>query len=186
MNSVQVVVKEEEEQEEGLLEGSSASASVLFTGKPFNLADQEEGGGSAAMQGKESPVGSNTQETHQYVGPYRLEKTLGKGQTGGCIVSCLSHFRYPALVCRAAIDVDGVHAGMSNCVRSECLIKSRVRGSSCFTRDVITESPLPKLLFLLLGTGTMKFRERRLEFPQKDEENFADYQRRLCTRKGKI
>ncbi|XP_043514261.1 serine/threonine-protein kinase BRSK2 isoform X2 [Frieseomelitta varia] len=34
------------------------------------------------MQGKESPVGSNTQETHQYVGPYRLEKTLGKGQTG--------------------------------------------------------------------------------------------------------
>ena len=37
------------------------------------------------MQGKESPVGSNTQETHQYVGPYRLEKTLGKGQTGECI-----------------------------------------------------------------------------------------------------
>lgn len=34
------------------------------------------------MQGKESPVGSNAQETHQYVGPYRLEKTLGKGQTG--------------------------------------------------------------------------------------------------------
>ncbi|XP_020291838.1 serine/threonine-protein kinase BRSK2 isoform X2 [Pseudomyrmex gracilis] len=34
------------------------------------------------MQGKESPVGSNTQETYQYVGPYRLEKTLGKGQTG--------------------------------------------------------------------------------------------------------
>ncbi|CAK9815276.1 Serine/threonine-protein kinase BRSK2 [Anthophora quadrimaculata] len=34
------------------------------------------------MQGKESPVGSNTQETHQYVGPYRLDKTLGKGQTG--------------------------------------------------------------------------------------------------------
>ncbi|XP_066601191.1 serine/threonine-protein kinase BRSK2 isoform X2 [Prorops nasuta] len=34
------------------------------------------------MQGKESPVGSNTQETHQFVGPYRLEKTLGKGQTG--------------------------------------------------------------------------------------------------------
>jgi hypothetical protein len=23
-------------------------------------------------------------ETHQYVGPYRLEKTLGKGQTGKC------------------------------------------------------------------------------------------------------
>ncbi|XP_020708626.2 serine/threonine-protein kinase BRSK2 isoform X1 [Athalia rosae] len=34
------------------------------------------------MQGKESPVGPNTQETQQYVGPYRLEKTLGKGQTG--------------------------------------------------------------------------------------------------------
>lgn len=23
-------------------------------------------------------------ESHQYVGPYRLEKTLGKGQTGKC------------------------------------------------------------------------------------------------------
>lgn len=23
-------------------------------------------------------------ESHQYVGPYRLEKTLGKGQTGEC------------------------------------------------------------------------------------------------------
>ncbi|XP_046742921.1 serine/threonine-protein kinase BRSK2 isoform X2 [Diprion similis] len=34
------------------------------------------------MQGKESPVGPNTQEAQQYVGPYRLEKTLGKGQTG--------------------------------------------------------------------------------------------------------
>lgn len=53
----------------------------VFLGQSGNLADQEEGG-SAAMQGKESPVGSNTQETHQYVGPYRLEKTLGKGQTG--------------------------------------------------------------------------------------------------------
>jgi len=61
---------------------------VACTKQPFNLADQEEGGGSAAMQGKESPIGSNTQETHQYVGPYRLEKTLGKGQTGGwCIIS---------------------------------------------------------------------------------------------------
>lgn len=34
------------------------------------------------MQGKDGPIGSNAQETHQYVGPYRLEKTLGKGQTG--------------------------------------------------------------------------------------------------------
>lgn len=24
-------------------------------------------------------------ESHQYVGPYRLEKTLGKGQTGMCM-----------------------------------------------------------------------------------------------------
>lgn len=64
------------------------STSAVFIGQPFNLADQEEGSGSAAMQGKESPVGSNTQETHQYVGPYRLEKTLGKGQTGGwCAIS---------------------------------------------------------------------------------------------------
>jgi len=63
---------------------------TLFTEKSFNLADQEESAGSAAMQGKESPVGSNTQETHQYVGPYRLEKTLGKGQTGEWTVALLS------------------------------------------------------------------------------------------------
>lgn len=49
--------------------------------RPFNLANNK-GESSTMQQGKESSVGSNTQETHQYVGPYRLEKTLGKGQTG--------------------------------------------------------------------------------------------------------
>lgn len=106
---------------------------MVFAGKTFNLADQEEGSGSAAMQGKESPVGSNTQETHQYVGPYRLEKTLGKGQTGGCIVSCLS----PGLVLSVASrltsidaddDDDDVHTGMFNYAGSECLIKFRGSG----------------------------------------------------------
>lgn len=30
-------------------------------------------------------------ESHQYVGPYRLEKTLGKGQTGNiCVLSQLT------------------------------------------------------------------------------------------------
>ncbi|XP_014226381.1 serine/threonine-protein kinase BRSK2-like [Trichogramma pretiosum] len=34
------------------------------------------------QQGKQNSIGSGTQDSHQYVGPYRLEKTLGKGQTG--------------------------------------------------------------------------------------------------------
>ena len=50
---------------------------------PSTLANKGES--SAMQQGKEGSVGSNTQESHQYVGPYRLEKTLGKGQTGMCL-----------------------------------------------------------------------------------------------------
>jgi serine/threonine protein kinase len=38
------------------------------------------GGGSSGQSGSGSGSGAN--EAHQYVGPYRLEKTLGKGQTG--------------------------------------------------------------------------------------------------------
>ena len=37
------------------------------------------GGGSSTNQSNASGASS---EAHQYVGPYRLEKTLGKGQTG--------------------------------------------------------------------------------------------------------
>ena len=37
------------------------------------------GGGSSTNQSNTSGTSS---EAHQYVGPYRLEKTLGKGQTG--------------------------------------------------------------------------------------------------------
>ena len=37
------------------------------------------GGGSSTNQTNASGASS---EAHQYVGPYRLEKTLGKGQTG--------------------------------------------------------------------------------------------------------
>ena len=37
------------------------------------------GGGSSTNQ---SNTSGNSSEAHQYVGPYRLEKTLGKGQTG--------------------------------------------------------------------------------------------------------
>ncbi|XP_058808558.1 serine/threonine-protein kinase BRSK2 isoform X1 [Phymastichus coffea] len=34
------------------------------------------------QQSKQNPTGSCNQDSYQYVGPYRLEKTLGKGQTG--------------------------------------------------------------------------------------------------------
>ena len=34
------------------------------------------------QQNKQNPIGSTNQDSYQYVGPYRLEKTLGKGQTG--------------------------------------------------------------------------------------------------------
>ena len=40
------------------------------------------GGGSSGQTGSGSGSGSGANEAHQYVGPYRLEKTLGKGQTG--------------------------------------------------------------------------------------------------------
>lgn len=36
------------------------------------------GGGNSSSS---NPTGASS-EAHQYVGPYRLEKTLGKGQTG--------------------------------------------------------------------------------------------------------
>ena len=39
------------------------------------------GGGGNSSSGQSNPSGASS-EAHQYVGPYRLEKTLGKGQTG--------------------------------------------------------------------------------------------------------
>ena len=39
------------------------------------------GSGSSAGGGQTS-ANTSSNEAHQYVGPYRLEKTLGKGQTG--------------------------------------------------------------------------------------------------------
>lgn len=41
-----------------------------------------EGGGS-----------TGTSEVYQYVGPFRLEKTLGKGQTGKYLLFCVLRFR---------------------------------------------------------------------------------------------
>ena len=38
-------------------------------------------GGGNSSSGQSNPSGASS-EAHQYVGPYRLEKTLGKGQTG--------------------------------------------------------------------------------------------------------
>ena len=37
---------------------------------------------SASSSGNRHKSGTTVYEAHQYVGPYRLEKTLGKGQTG--------------------------------------------------------------------------------------------------------
>uniref|UniRef100_A0A0K2UA08 Uncharacterized protein n=1 Tax=Lepeophtheirus salmonis TaxID=72036 RepID=A0A0K2UA08_LEPSM len=34
------------------------------------------------MSKENTAPSSGSHEAHQYVGPYRLEKTLGKGQTG--------------------------------------------------------------------------------------------------------
>lgn len=40
------------------------------------------GGGGSGGGGGTAPGNPTSSEAHQYVGPYRLEKTLGKGQTG--------------------------------------------------------------------------------------------------------
>ena len=45
------------------------------------LTGHSSGGGSNASGSNQSGSGG-ANEAHQYVGPYRLEKTLGKGQTG--------------------------------------------------------------------------------------------------------
>ena len=46
-------------------------------------ANNASSGTGSAGHGKGSSGGATTHyEAHQYVGPYRLEKTLGKGQTG--------------------------------------------------------------------------------------------------------
>lgn len=44
------------------------------------------------QQNKPNNAGSNSQDNYQYVGPYKLEKTLGKGQTGK-LNMFLSHHR---------------------------------------------------------------------------------------------
>ena len=50
------------------------------------MSNKENGSASGPGGGNSSSGQSNTggasSEAHQYVGPYRLEKTLGKGQTG--------------------------------------------------------------------------------------------------------
>jgi hypothetical protein len=40
------------------------------------------GGAKSAPSAVATSGGKSSMEAHQYVGPYRLEKTLGKGQTG--------------------------------------------------------------------------------------------------------
>lgn len=58
--------------------GNSSNAGT--TGSGGQSSSGGGGGGSSGQSGSGSGSGAN--EAHQYVGPYRLEKTLGKGQTG--------------------------------------------------------------------------------------------------------
>ena len=58
--------------------GNSSNAGT--TGSGGQSSSGGGGGGSSGQTGSGSGSGAN--EAHQYVGPYRLEKTLGKGQTG--------------------------------------------------------------------------------------------------------
>ena len=56
------------------------SSNTGTTGSGGQSSSGGGGGGSSGQSGSGSGSGAN--EAHQYVGPYRLEKTLGKGQTG--------------------------------------------------------------------------------------------------------
>ena len=53
------------------------SAKIESNNSEKSMARSNTSGSSEATRGP-----SSTSEAHQYVGPYRLEKTLGKGQTG--------------------------------------------------------------------------------------------------------
>ena len=59
---------------------SNAGTTGSSGGQPSSGGGGGGGGGSSGQSGSGSGSGAN--EAHQYVGPYRLEKTLGKGQTG--------------------------------------------------------------------------------------------------------
>ena len=60
--------------------GNSSNAGTTGSGTGQSSSGGGGGGGSSGQWGSGSGSGAN--EAHQYVGPYRLEKTLGKGQTG--------------------------------------------------------------------------------------------------------
>lgn len=62
---------------------------------------------------------NQSQEVYQYVGPYRLEKTLGKGQTGNNSVNN---------VCR--IDPD-INRGLKKCVHVKGLCNWAPEGVKC-------------------------------------------------------
>ena len=60
--------------------GNSSNAGTTGSGTGQSSSGGGGGDGSSGQSGSGSGSGAN--EAHQYVGPYRLEKTLGKGQTG--------------------------------------------------------------------------------------------------------
>ena len=63
---------------------------MLVSTSNLSLKMSSAGGGSSAVSAEKPTSGSaggsggggGSSDSHQYVGPYRLEKTLGKGQTG--------------------------------------------------------------------------------------------------------
>ncbi len=68
---------------------SAPSAASATSGRENGENNQNKPNSAAAPSskgpGSSSGAGAGHPEAHSYVGPYRLEKTLGKGQTGRTI-----------------------------------------------------------------------------------------------------
>ena len=61
---------------------STAASSGNGTERSGASNDRNDRSGNGTERSTERSGGSSNDAAHQYVGPYRLEKTLGKGQTG--------------------------------------------------------------------------------------------------------
>jgi Protein kinase domain. len=75
-------------------------------------------------------------EAHQYVGPYRLEKTLGKGQTG-------KKMRYSILQMQITLTNDSSPLGLVK-LGTHCVLGKKV-AIKIINKDKLTESVLQKV-----------------------------------------